>query len=247
SIGRGTGVLYCLWSLWRGRGRLCLRDQPLRIDPSVMLRLVRVSLGGIGQMLIATASWMVLMWIVARFGKAAVAGYTVAIRLLMFTILPAWGLSNAAATLTGQNLGAGNPERAERAVWLTGLYNMVFMVLVTAFCVFFGETMLRPFELTPSVEPFARDSLRIIAYGYVFYAWAMVMMQAFNGAGDTMTPTKLNVLCFWMVQIPMAWLLSVQAGLGPPGVFWSVMGAESLLAVVSMVVFRRGYWKTRAV
>ncbi len=247
TIGRGTGVLYQCWALWGGRGRLCLRRERLVVEPPAMLRLVRVSAGGIGQMLIATASWVALMRIVSEFGESAVAGYTVAVRVLIFTILPAWGLSNAAATLTGQNLGAGQPDRAERAVWLTGLYNMAFMSMVTIACVFLVDWMLWPFSLEPDVLPFARDSLRIISYGYVFYAWGMVMMQAFNGAGDTMTPTWLNLVCFWMIQIPMAWLLAVTAGWGPPGVFWSVMGAESILAAVSMWVFRLGYWKTRKV
>ncbi len=249
TIGRGSGVLYQFWMLFspRAKGHLRLRGMPMSIDFGVIKRLLRVSMGGILQMLIATASWVFLMRIVSEFGKVPVAGYTIAVRILVFTFLPAWGLSNAAATLVGQNLGAQQPDRAEKAVWLTGLYNMAFLALVTVVFLTLAPVLVHIFTDDPEIARYGIDSLRIISYGYVFYAWALVMMQAFNGAGDTMTPTWLNLFCFWCVQIPGAWYLALGADLGPSGVFWSVMGAESLLAVLSMLVFRRGKWKTRDV
>jgi putative MATE family efflux protein len=245
SIGRGTGVAYQLWTLRHGRGRVHLRGPAFRIDWKAMLNLLRISLGGIGQLLIATASWVVLMRIMAPFGEKAVAGYTIAIRILMFAILPAWGLANAAATLVGQNLGARQPERAERSVWVTGGYNMAFMVAVTGFFLLFSSHLIVLFEDDPEVVAFGSRALRVISYGYVLYAWGMVMTQAFNGAGDTVTPTWLNAICFWGIQIPSAWLLS--RGLGPEGVYWSIVGAEGILALLLILVFRRGRWKLQRV
>lgn len=250
TIGRGTGVLYQCWCLYRGSGRLRLDREVMHLQFTAMLRLLHTSLGGIGQMLVATASWVALMRIVSLFGEEPVAGYTIAIRIAIFVFLPAWGLSNAAATLMGQNLGARQPARAERAVWLTGIYNMGFMALVTVLLLSLGPQLVSIFVDSveqPQVFVMAVESLQILSYGYVAYAWGMVMLQAFNGAGDTMTPTWINLICFWAIQIPGAYALAVPAGLGPAGVFWSVMGAEALLAVVAVLWFRRGGWKGKEV
>jgi putative MATE family efflux protein len=242
-IGRGTGVAYQLWMLRRGTGRVLLRGPAARVEPPVMVELVRLSLGGVAQLLIATASWVVLMRIVSPFGSAAIAGYTIAIRIVVFAFLPAWGLANSAATLVGQSLGAGRPERAERSVWLTGLYNMAFLAGVTVLFLLFAPELVRIFTVEPETHAVGVRALRTLSYGYVFYAWAMVATQAFNGAGDTWTPTRLNFFCFWCLQLPLAWTLSHPLGLGPLGVFWSVCGAESVLAVIAVELFRRGGWK----
>jgi MATE family, multidrug efflux pump len=246
TIGRGTGVLYQLWGLRRGK-RIRVTGEDLSVDLGVIRSLLRLSTGGVGQMLIATASYVALVRILATFGSAVLAGYVVAIRVVIFIILPAWGLSNAAATLVGQNLGAGKPERAERAVWLTGLWNMAFMVLVTVVFVLFAGPIVHVFTSDPDVLPVGIQALTIISYGYVLYAWGMVMMQAFNGAGDTATPTKINFFCFWVFQIPLAYGISKTLGFGPSGVFWAIALAYSLSAVVGIVLFRRGTWKLEKV
>jgi len=247
TCGRGIGVLYQFAAFRRGTSRIVLRGAALALRPRLVAHLLRVSLGGVAQFLIATASWVALMRIVSPYGSVAVAGYTIAIRILVFAFLPSWGLSNAVATLVGQSLGAGRPERAERAVWLTGLYNMTFLALVTVACLTLGPQMVAIFTDEADVARVAEEALRIISYGYVFYAWGLVFTQAFNGAGDTMTPTWINLFCFWGLQIPMAWTLAGPLGQGPSGVFWSVMGAESILTVVALLVFRRGRWKAKAV
>ncbi len=185
--------------------------------------------------------------ILASFGSDVLAGYVVSIRIVIFVILPSWGLSNAAATLVGQNLGAQKPERAERAVWLTGLWNTAFMAVVTVVFVWLAPEIIHIFTTDPKVAPVGIESLRIISYGYVFYAWGMVMMQAFNGAGDTVTPTWINFFCFWLFQIPLAWLLAMPLGLGPAGVFVAIALSYSLSAVVGIVLFRRGKWKEKKV
>jgi Na+-driven multidrug efflux pump len=199
------------------------------------------------QYLVATASWLGLVRIVAVFGSAALAGYTVAIRIIVFALLPSWGMSNAAATLVGQNLGAGKPERAERSVWVTGFTNMVFLGLVTVVFVIFAEQIVGIFTTEPEVVPYAVDCLRYISYGYAFYAYGMVMVQAFNGAGDTYTPTVINLFCYWLFQIPLAYALAIPAGFGAQGVFLAITVAESILAVVGILAFRRGKWKERIV
>jgi Na+-driven multidrug efflux pump len=198
-------------------------------------------------MLIATASYIGLIRILATFGSIVLAGYVVSIRVVIFIILPAWGLSNAAATLVGQNLGAHKPERAERAVWLTGTWNMIFMAVITVVFVWFSPEIIGVFTDDSAISPYGVRSLRIISYGYIFYAWGMVAMQAFNGAGDTLTPTWINFFCFWMFQIPLAWVLAMPAGLGPTGVFWAIALSYSLSAVVGLVLFRRGRWKGKEV
>ena len=212
-----------------------------------MLSLIKVSIGGILQFLIATASWVVLVRIVATYGSAAVAGYTIAIRVVMFTILPAWGMSNAVATLVGQNLGAGQPERAESSVWKVARYNLYFMLTVAVIFIVLAEYIIGIFSSDPQVIESGVACLRYIAYGYGFYGIGMIVVQAFNGAGDTMTPTKINFFCYWMLQIPLAYWMATILELGPTGVFLAITLAESFIAVVGIMVFRRGGWKTKAV
>jgi len=202
-----------------------------------------VSGNGILQTLIGTASWLGLMKILSTFGSAAIAGYTIGIRIIVFAILPSWGMSNAAATMVGQSLGAKKPERGERAVWIAGLYNMIFLGVLGTLFIVFADPLIRLFTLDPAVAPFAVDCLRFVSYGFVFYAWGMVLTQAFNGAGDTFTPTMMNLFCFWLWEIPLAYLLAKPVGLGPRGVFLAIMIAFSTLAVISLVMFRRGRWK----
>ena len=247
TIGRGTAVLYQFWALGRGSSRVRVRARHLRPDFAAMFGLVRISLGGMFQLLIATASWVVIVRIVSLFGSAAVAGYTVAVRILIVALLPSWGMSNAAATLVGQNLGAGKPERAERSVWLTGLANMAFLAGVTVLFLVFADELVHIFTDDPAVVPYAVDCLRYVSYGYVFYAWGMVLVQAFNGAGDTWTPTLINLFCFWVFEIPLAYVLALRTGLGARGVFLAITAAESLLAVIGLFVFRGGRWKTKKV
>jgi putative MATE family efflux protein len=247
TIGRGAGVLVQLWFLFSGRGRVKIEWRQARLNLEVMLRMVRISLGGMFQFLIATASWLGLVRIVAVFGDAALAGYTVALRIIIFAILPSWGMSNAAATLVGQNLGAKKPARAERSVWVTGFANMCFLGIVAITFVTFAERLIGIFTTDPEVVPYGVAALRFISYGYVFYAYGMVVVQSFNGAGDTNTPTLINLGCYWLVQIPLAYSLAIPLGFGAKGVFAAITIAESLLAVVAILAFRRGTWKTREV
>jgi putative MATE family efflux protein len=246
TIGRAVGVLYQLRAL-TGHGRVAVRRRHLRIEWEVMWRLMKLSLGGIGQFLIATASWLGLMRLLSPYGSAPLAGYTIALRIIVVAILPSWGMSNAAATLVGQNLGAGKPDRAERSVWLTGLYNMIFLAAVALTFILFAEPLIGIFSPDPEVRAIGANCLRIISYGYVFYAWGMVIVQAFNGAGDTTTPTYVNLCCYWLFQIPLAFTLARGLGMGPQGVFLAITIAESVLAVVGILCFRRGTWKTRVV
>lgn len=246
AIGRGTGVAYQFWGLSRGR-RLRMTAADLRLDPRVVRRLLRISAGGVGQLLVSQASYIGLIRILAGFGTAVLAGYVVAIRVVIFIIMPAWGLSNAAATLVGQNLGARKPERAERAVYITGAWNMMFLTIITVLFVIFAAQIIAPFIAEPASRASGTSALRIISYGYVFYAWGMVMLQAFNGAGDTATPTKLNFLVFWLFQLPLAWILARTLGFGPEGVYWAIAIAYSLSAVIGVLLFRRGRWKEKEI
>ncbi len=247
TIGRGVGVAYQLWVLVTGRSRIAVPWSEMRLRFGVMLRLLRVSGGGILQVLIATCSWVALVRIIALFGSAAVAGYTIAIRVVVFSILPAWGLANAAATLVGQNLGAGKPERAEKSAWLTGVYNMLFLGSVAVVFLIFGEVIIGIFTNDPAVHAIGVECLRIVSYGYLFYALGMVMVQSFNGAGDTLTPSFINFFCYWMFQIPLAVVLARSLEMGPRGVFWAIALAESLITVVGAAIFKLGRWKTRQV
>jgi putative MATE family efflux protein len=244
NIGRGTGVLYQLWCLTRAsRGRIHLSSRRLRFQPALAGHLLRLSYGGVAQFLVATGSWMLMMRFVAGFGSAAAAGYTIAIRIVVFTILPAWGMSNAAATLVGQNLGAGRPERAEASVWQTGLYVTVFLVAIGLLFGLAAAPIAGFFTTDPVALAAAVDCLRIVALGYLVYGFGMVMVQAFNGAGDTWTPTKINLVAYWLIQLPTAWLLANPVGWGPAGVFAAIPIAEAVMTLLSLVVFRRGRWR----
>jgi len=247
TVGRGTGVAYQFWVLARGTSRVRIRLSEIRLVPRVMTALLRVSSGGIFQVLVATCSWVALVRIIALFGSTAVAGYTIAIRVVIFSILPAWGMANAAATLVGQNLGAGKPDRAERSAWLTGLYNMVFLGSIAVLFLVFGESIISLFSPDPGVLAIGTECLRIISYGYLFYALGMVVVQAFNGAGDTTTPSLINFFCYWLFQIPLAYWLAVSSEMGPRGVFWAIAIAETMITLVGASVFRLGRWKKRQV
>jgi putative MATE family efflux protein len=245
--GRSIGVLYQFYRLMKGTERLRILKSQVRLQWSVLLRLVRVSLTGILQFAIAHTSWIGLVRIVSIFGAAALAGYTIAIRIVIFIILPSWGLSNAAATLVGQNLGAGHPERAEKAVWRTGLYNVIFLGLIGVIFIFFSEPIVRLFTQDPEVVPLGAACLRIISYGNLGYAYFMVMMQAFNGAGDTVTPTIVNFFGFWLLEIPLAYWLSIPLHMRSNGAFFSIAIAESAMAVVSAILFKQGRWKKQKI
>jgi putative MATE family efflux protein len=245
--GRSIGVAYQFYRLLRGSERIRILARQIRVDVKVLLRLVRVSLTGILQFAIAHTSWIGLVRIVSVFGAAALAGYTIAIRIVIFVILPSWGLSNAAATLVGQNLGAKKPERAEQAVWRTGFYNMLFLGSVGLFFIFFAEPIVRLFTHDATVIPLAAKCLRIVSYGNIGYAYGMVMLQAFNGAGDTVTPTIVNFFGFWLLEIPLAYWLAIHLRVGPNGAFWSIVVAEAAIAGASAVLFKRGKWKAQKI
>jgi putative MATE family efflux protein len=245
--GRSIGVLYQFYRLMKGTERLRILKSQVRIQWNVLWRLIRVSLTGILQFAIAHTSWIGLVRIVSIFGAAALAGYTIAIRIVIFIILPSWGLSNAAATLVGQNLGAGHPERAEKAVWRTGLYNVIFLGMVGVIFILFPEPIVRLFTHDPAVVPLGAACLRIISYGNLGYAYFMVMMQAFNGAGDTITPTIVNFFGFWLFEIPLAYSLAIPLHMKSNGVFASIAIAESAMAVASAILFKQGKWKKQKI
>ena len=245
TIGRGTGVLYQLWYLFDGRGRLEFHFRHLRIVASLIKRVLIISIGGVGQFLIATSSWIVIMRIVALYGSAAIAAYTIALRMLEFVWLPAWGLGNAAATLVGQNLGANQAIRAERSAWRAAKYNTIFMTVAGVFIVSLAPSIVGLFTNEPEVMSYGTTCLRILGIGFPMYAIGMIITQALNGAGDTVTPTIINLICFWMLQIPLSYWLAANAGLGPNGVFLAMVISESLLTVLSVIVFRRGNWKNQ--
>jgi putative MATE family efflux protein len=247
NIGRGSAVVYQLVTLARGRGRVKLARRHLRFDLSIMRSVLRLSGSGTLQILIGTASYVGLVRILSLFGSDALAGYTIGIRVIIFALLPAFGVSNAAATMVGQNLGAGRPDRAEQAVWTAAVYNMIVLGAVGLVFLFGAGVIARLFTSEPAVHPYAVSCLRIVSLGFVFYAGGMVLTQSFNGAGDTWTPTVINLFVFWLWEIPLAWWLAVHAGLGPRGVFIALTVAYSTLAVVSAVLFRRGGWKTKKV
>ncbi len=247
TIGRGTGVLYQLYRLRRGDARLTVRRIHLALKPAVMATLLRLSGSGTFQVLVGTASYIGIVRIVSTFGSAALAGYTIAIRLVIFCLLPSWGLSNAAATLVGQSLGAKDPARAERAVWVAGAYNMVVLGIVGLVFIAFAGPIVGLFTHDAVAAPIGALALRTISYGFVFFALGMVLTQAFNGAGDTWTPTWINLACFWLWEIPLAYLLARVLDFGPLGAFLAITIGYSTLALVSVVLFRRGRWKLRAV
>src|SRR5688572_1659989 len=247
NIGRGTAVIAQLWMLGSGRSRVHLTRRHLELVPSVMWNVCRLSGSGFLQILIDTSSWIGLVRVISTFGSDALAGYTIGIRTVAFAILPAWGLSNAAATMVGQALGAGKPDRAEEAVWTAGLYNAVVLGAVGAVFVLFAPQIVAFYTTDPAIVPHAIDCLRIVSAGFVLFAYGLVLTQSFNGAGDTWTPTWINLACFWLLQIPLAWLLAIRLEMGPRGVYIAITVAFSTLAVVSGVIFRMGWWKTRRV
>ncbi|MEQ8954374.1 MAG: MATE family efflux transporter [Gammaproteobacteria bacterium] len=247
NIGRGVGMLYGLYFLFNSRGRVKVDMHAMKLRIDTVISLVRVSIGGIAQFLVATASWVFLMQIVSGYGSAAVAGYTIAVRIVIFSILPAWGLGNSAATLAGQNLGAGLPDRAERCTWAIARYNAMYMLVAGLLMWVFAEPIVSFFSTDPEVIDYAGRCIRIFTYGYVFWGFGMAIIQAFNGAGDTMTPTWINVFCFWVVQVPLAYALAYAAGMGPIGVFWAVFASDMLVGIVGTAVFMRGKWKERIV
>ncbi|MBV7267685.1 MATE family efflux transporter [Winogradskyella luteola] len=244
TIGRGTAVIFQLMVLFFGWSKIKVGFKDLVLRVAVMLNLIRVSLGGIGQFLIGTSSWVFLMRIMSEFGSEVLAGYTIAIRVMMFTLMPAWGMSNAAATLVGQNLGAKKPQRAEDSVWKTGKYSAIFMGLVSIIYLIFAPEIVSWFTQEAAVIKNGALCLRIIAAGYVFYGYGMVIINAFNGAGDTKTPTWINFICFWLLQLPFAYLMALTFDYGPMGVFVAITLAEVLITVIGILWFKKGHWKS---
>ncbi|MTI21317.1 MATE family efflux transporter, partial [Fulvivirga sp. RKSG066] len=244
TIGRGTGVIYQLVRLAGPNSVVHVSLRNLKVNLDIIVRLAKVSLGGIGQYMIGTLSWLFLVRISATFGAEVLAGYAVAFRIIMFTILPSWGLGNAAATLVGQNLGAGQPDRAEKSVWRCAFFNMIFLGVVSLVFGIWAEWFVGIFSTEAEVIKYGALALRYICFGYVFFAYGMVIGQAFNGAGDTRTPTIINFFCFWLFEVPLAYLLAITFDFGPQGIFVSIALAVVLLAVVSIAIFRRGKWKT---
>src|SRR5690348_16939237 len=247
SIGRSTGALFALSRLVRPGSRVRIVRRHFRFDPALIARVVKLSSAATFQVFIGMASWIGLTRIIASFGSDAIAGYTIGIRVVAFALLPAFGLSNAAATMVGQSLGARQPDRAEASVWKAARYNVAFLGSIGLLFVLFAHPIVGVFTPDPEVVRYGVAALRTIAYGFLFYAFGMVFTQSFNGAGDTATPTWINLFVFWLFEIPLAWLLAEQFGFGPAGVFWSITIAFSTLAVVSAALFRRGRWKQRLV
>nr|WP_298998468.1 MATE family efflux transporter [uncultured Allomuricauda sp.] len=243
NIGRGSAVIFQFGILFFGWSRIRLVLKDIAVNLKVMVNLIKVSLGGIAQFLIGTSSWVFLMRIMSEFGSEVLAGYTIAIRVIMFTLMPSWGMSNAAATLVGQNLGAKKPDRAEKSVWITGRYNAYFMALISIVYFFGAEYIISLFNSEPNVVNSGALCLQVIAVGYVFYAYGMVVANAFNGAGDTKTPTKINLIAFWAYQLPFAYLAALSFGWEAKGVFVAITSAEILLAIIAIVWFKKGRWK----
>jgi len=243
NIGRGTAIVFQLIILFYGWSKIKIGISDIVIRLKVMISIIKVSAGGIAQFLIGTSSWIFLMRIMSEFGSEVLAGYTIAIRVIMFSLMPSWGMSNAAATLVGQNLGAKQPDRAEESVWKTGKYNAIFMFIISLVYLCFAKEIIVLFNTTPQVVENGTLCLQIIASGYVFYAYGMVLTQAFNGAGDTKTPTKINFLVFWILQLPFAYAMAITFKFGAVGVFVAIAIAEILLTVISYIIFKKGKWK----
>lgn len=247
NIGRAVGVAIQLWTLFKGGKHIKAYLKQLYWDAGVALNIVKTSLGGVGQMIVSMTSWIFLMRILSDVGSEAVAGATIAIRIMMFTMMPAWGFSNAAATLVGQNLGAGNPDRAESSVWKIGVFNMIFLVLVAVVFFFYNEQLMALFTKDARVIAIGAEWLRILSYSYFVYGWWMVSVQAFNGAGDTRTPTKINLVFFWLIQIPLSYLLAIHFDWQESGVFWGVFFSETSVGLFTLWLFSRGGWKKAVV
>lgn len=243
TIGRGVGVLYQLWHLFIKKSGIHIAAKHIGFDLGIVKKLLAIAAGGAAQFLIGSASWIFLVRIISNFGEEALAGYTIAIRIVVFTILPAWGMANAGATLVGQNLGAKQPERAERSVWRAAFFNMLFLGTVSVIYFFTAPYLMHFFTQDPLVTQYGAQCLRLVTIGYIFYAYGMVVSQAFNGAGDTRTPTLINLFGFWCFQIPLAYLLAMVFDWGPSGVFIAISVAESMIAIASIIIFRKGRWK----
>ena len=247
AIGRGAGVAMQLWILFRGGQHLAVRRQHVVWHPATLWSIVRTSFGGIGQMIVGMTAWIFLMRILASIGSEAVAAATIAIRIMMFTMMPAWGMSNAAATLVGQNLGARQPDRAEASVWRTGVYNMVYLIAISILFFSLPRELMGIFTDDPAVIGIGAEWLRILSYSLFVYGWWMVSVQAFNGAGDTVTPTWINTVFFWLIQIPLSWLLAIELDWQQSGVFWGVLISETSVGLFTLWLFTRGKWKTAQV
>ncbi len=250
NIGRGIAVIYQLYLLMRGKYRVKVKLEDIGLRVKTILKLVRLSLGAIGQNIISHSSWIFLIWVIANLGEEVIAGYTIAIRIIIFVLLPAWGMANAAATLVGQNLGAVQPGRAERSAWIVGGVNMVLLGLISVVFIAVPHIFINMFidaATDPEVWRTGIICLRVVSFGFMIYALGMVMVQAINGAGDTATPIVLNVIAFWIIEIPLAWVLTNVAGMGVIGVCYAILVAESALAVMAMVIFKRGKWKMKQV
>ncbi len=242
-IGRGVGVLYQFYHLFNGHSLIKLAVHKLRLQFDIIFQILKMSIGGAGQHLLTTASWIFIASILADFGTESFAGYTYAMRVIAFTILPGWGVAMAAASLVGQNLGAGQPDRAEKSVWLAAYYNMIFLATISLIFFIAAEHVIGVFTQDPIALKSGSLALKVILAGYIFYAYEMVIGQAFNGAGDTITPTVLNFICFWLIQIPLSYILAKTLGYGPIGVYASISIASSILAILAIVIFRKGKWK----
>ena len=244
AIGRGSGVLLQLWILFRGGKHIRVMASQLALQGALIWHIIRTSLGGVGQMLVAMTSWIFLMRILAGIGSEAVAGATIAIRIMMFVMMPAWGMSNAAATLVGQNLGAAQPDRAEASVWRIGWYNMAYLLAVSIVFFLIPDSLMRIFTDDAEVVAIGAEWLRILSFSFFVYGWWMVSVQAFNGAGDTMTPTWINIVFFWLIQIPLCYVLAIPFGWQQSGVFWGVFVSETSVGLATLWLFTRGKWKT---
>ncbi|MCK5821355.1 MAG: MATE family efflux transporter [Bacteroidales bacterium] len=247
TTGRGIAVIYQFYLLMNGKQRIRIRISDIIVRFSIIKQIIKLSLGGIGQNLIATASWIGLMRIVSTFGSDAVAGYTIGIRVILFSLLPSWGISNAAATLVGQNLGAKQPDRAEKSVWITGVINAVFLGSMGIFFILFPSFFIQLFIQDPAVVKSGVACLQIISFGFIMYGFGMVMIQSFNGAGDTLTPTIINFLSFWLIEIPLAWILADTFGMKQDGVYWAIVVAETFMTFLALWLFRKGKWKENKV
>ncbi|MCU0456370.1 MAG: MATE family efflux transporter [Bacteroidales bacterium] len=246
-MGRGTAVAYQFWLLFFGKKRIQISLKDIGIDFRIIAKIIRLSLGSIGQNLIGTLSWIALVRIISVFGSSIVAGYTIAVRIVSFSLLPSWGIANAASTLVGQNLGAKKPDRAERSVMITGWANMILLGLIGIVYIIFPATFIRMFIDDPPVIASGTECLRIVSIGFISYGFGMVMANSFNGAGDTITPLKINIFAYWMVEIPLAWILAIEAGMNENGVFWAIVIAETIMTITAYLIFRRGKWKLKEV
>ena len=247
NIGRGLAVIYQLCLLTKGNGRILIKRENLKTDLKVMIGIIRISLGGIGQAIIATLSWIGMVRIIAVFGSEVLAGYTIAIRILIFSMLPSWGLSNASATLVGQNLGAGQPDNAEKAVWVAGFINIVVLGLVAIAFISIPDWFVKFFDKTDLVVNDGSVCLRVISYGLISYAMGMVIVQAFNGAGDTRTPTWINLFCYWLFEIPLAYVLAIPLAFNEQGVYYAIVVADTCMTLAGIYIFRKGKWRLKQV